>query len=286
MMSVNACRATDRGPTSPYKAPMRPTESTVIGLALITMLACADVTRGASQGVGLAIGDSILRPDNRPWSQDTLSAFIIAPNCQSCAYGEKEFDDRVQEYCEAHSWPVLYVVGVDSPAQREARELERLHRTVLRLDLKAAGLLRLPTILRVNSRGVIKSMWTGVVPRDERDKALRTLISVPNVESYDRISDEEFRTRRLPASAQLVALSSRVVSMLQQRAQQPAIIPILRLASLAPRQLLTTRDTYILCSTAEDVTQCQDAAIILARSGFRKIYAVGLPTRPITRFVQ
>ncbi len=270
---------------------MRPLQSMGIALTLILILSCKQSSqdrppafqaraRVTTQGVGLAIGDSLSRPDARPWSRDTVSAIIIAPNCHSCSNAEKEFENHVYAYCQAHSLPAFYVVAAESPVQKDLQELERLHRPVLRLDLKSVGLLRLPTILRVSSNGVIRSMWTGVAPRNERDKALRALISGPNVESYKRIRNEDFQEGRLPSDAQLLALSSRMSTTLPQHAQKPAVIPILQLAGRAPRELFITRSTYILCSTADDVLQCQDAAIILARAGFTNVYAVGLPTRP------
>lgn len=247
----------------------------MLATCLLTLLAVGTSARGkddTTPGVGVAVGDTLCRPDGKAWSAAGSYAIIIVTPCLTCA-GRGDIEDDLYDYAIRQHVPIYQVFGSGS-SQRQATAREGL--IVLRADLNSFGVSR-PTIFRVNGQGVVQSMWTGTVPGPIRASVFRSLTTGVSLEKYESMTEVDFAGRSLDERARILSLGDR--AEVKSSRQPHVVIRLNELAARSPSLLSGTREVFVLCSTASSLLKCQDAAIILSKLGFPKVVAVGIDPR-------
>ncbi len=149
------------------------------------------------------------RPGRQPWSQIGSEAFVIAASasCEACR-AAKSFDEEVFSYATAHRMPVYYVFSGSSANRNRERELVLAGRHVISVpSLQRFGLARVPSVARVDSRGVIRSRWTGAIPESGHAAIFGSVTSGRGMESYSRIESSSLNGFVSEKKAQVVAFS-------------------------------------------------------------------------------
>jgi hypothetical protein len=220
-------------------------------------------------------GDVICRHDGEPWSKAGALAFVIvtSPSTCSACRASLDFGDELCAYGRAHSIPVYYVVPNRSAADSGALEIKSTGRVVLREDLTEFGIVNLPTYLRVDNFGVIRSMWTGTVSPAAHDEITESLVSGSSLEAYQTISSDELQGYINKAEVQLLALSE------LNRRPGSKMIPFSEMDVRAHYELDSNLVTIVDCQTTLHPSQCQAAARMLVKSRFKKVVVAGLPKR-------
>jgi hypothetical protein len=231
-----------------------------------------------SEYVDAMEGDRVCRPGYEAWAKPGSQAFVIVASatCGACL-AVKSFDEEIYQYAVAHMMPVFYVLS-DKPENREReRELVSWKRSVLRVhSLLDFGLARVPTVARVDHRGVIQSRWTGTVPDGQHDAVFASLTSGRGIQTYARIASSELRSFVASRHAQVLAFSE----LNKDPTIVAKIIPPAEVYVRARRELNPDTVTVVDCGSILNPAFCQDAGINLAVAHFREVVLSGLPDRP------
>jgi hypothetical protein len=224
--------------------------------------------------VDATVGDRVCRQGGKPWAPEGSKAFVIvtSPICGACRLS-KDFSDELYAYGKRNGIPVFYVVGERSSLDLGAHEIASTGAFVLRANLSRFGIMQEPTFLRVSSEGIVESRWFGTVPAGRRKDVLNSITEGTSLESYQRAPASEFDQLLKSERIQLIALS-------EHGRPGSKLIPLNELDARWRYELNPNLRTLLDCSTAQIPVQCEDAAILLSKSGFNDVVAVGLPKRP------
>jgi hypothetical protein len=256
-----------------------------VGSTLIAGWVCLLVTSKPSRLVPTSrnfieagTGDTVCRADDKPWAAAgaTTVVLVSTSTCQVCL-ANRSFEEILYEACRLRGIPVVYVLPEVAASDDRAKELNTMGRTVLRVNLLEFGISRVPTALRVDSRGIVQSVWTGTVPLDSRGEVLDSIVSGPSLQAYQRVSPSE--------AATYAAHDYQVLALTGIRGPIPIpgermIIPANEVAARAKYELDPNRGVLVDCASARNPKSCQEAAVTLLKEHFKRVLAVGLPARP------
>jgi hypothetical protein len=199
---------------------------------------------GRAKGLEVTAGDLVCRPGGQPWSEPGSSALIIATSstCPACRVG-KPFDDEIADYWRSRGLAVFYVLAPKRENEARARELSAAGGSVIREEPRDLGIRSVPTIMRVDARGVVQSIWTGTVPESEHDAVFASLVSGSSLQGYRTVPGGAVPDYARDSNVQLLTLSP--------RGQRPGLvyktIPVNELAVRAKYELDRGRTTLLGC---------------------------------------
>jgi hypothetical protein len=186
----------------------------------------------------------------------------------------KPFSEEVFEYGHAHNIPVVYVVPSRSESDDGSAELRNRGREVLRENLGRFGIVHLPSYVRVDSQGVIQSIWTGTVSSAKHNMVFASIVSGNSLEQYKSINRNELSDYLAKEpEAQMLGLSE------IGKASGMTSLPFDELGVRAKYELDKTRPVVIDCKTALEPLACQDAGMRLVKEDFQHVVVVDLERR-------
>ncbi len=225
----------------------------------------------------LDVGGRLCLPGFLPSGVPKRSVVVVTnQQCPFCRQG-RAFQEIVVQRCLRKEIPVLYLVPAREDNDQLAHELTELRRTVIRVDLAKAGVMRVPTILTIDSAGRILSQWTGASPSAEGlERVVEELLSGGGRPRYVTLTAHELREVALrEPRAQRIALAPPSQAQVQMTAQK--VIPLAELEVRADYELDRGRPLIVDCIQGSvPPFWCQQAALTLSNRGFSNLYAAGL----------
>jgi hypothetical protein len=228
----------------------------------------------SGDAVQAVAGDVISRPDKKPWARPGARALIVvgSSRCMACT-ASKPFSEVLYGHAQSLGIPFYYVFPKDSSSDEAANALAVMGRAVIRMAPAALGVAFIPAFLRVDSRGVIESRWTGTVPEKGYDRILASLVSGRSLEDYGVIRQSDFDAYAKRPDVQVLTLSG--------IGEKPGVaakrIPAGEVMDRADYELDSNLLTLVDCATTLRAFDCQNVAMWLAKKNYRVI-AVGLPS--------
>ncbi len=259
-----------------------------VGLCLLAAIAFAGalIPFGArQQQSNQRAGD---RPDLELEGRLCIPSSAVGPNAprtvvvvvnQGCPYCRqaRAFHEILWQRCQIKGIPVVCLLPDREDNNQLADELRAAGKTVARADLRRVGIIRVPTVLAMDSAGTILGMWTGASPAGEQvESVIAELVSGQGKPRYRIVRREDFRALTLREEG--VQILSLVADPGGRRVRYAhKTIPIQELSVRADYELSRDRALYVDC-THGDVPPwwCQQALLTLASRKFTRLFAVGL----------
>jgi len=229
--------------------------------------------------VDLEPGDRICRPDGTGWSAAPNRTVLIvrSATCAACS-ADGAAEERLYERCRAARIPVAYVLPKREDQEAQAKELASAGRDVIRMDLPDLGITRTPSIVSIDSAGIIKALWIGTIPETGANALTDELLFGASAPFYQRVD----RT----TAAQVAAQDPEYQVLAFREPDSPSlprakyrIIPSSEFIVRAKYELKPNHLVFIDCDAIRSPIACQNAALQLSKSGFTRLAVIDLPRR-------
>jgi hypothetical protein len=226
-------------------------------------------------GLQAVVGDSLCRPDGQAWTAAGRIAVVIvtSPTCAACL-ASRDFASDLAAMASNSGIPIYYVFD----ATKEKDSSQPRGANTFYTNLASFGIANTPTFIRVDERGMIKSMWTGSVPQDETDRVLDSILNGKSLDAYETITASELDSRLVEngkmAGAQILAFSE----IGRRLGASTKRIPPNELDVRAEYELTRDSPVFVDCGSTLSPGDCQQSALVLKKKHF-DVVAVGLPKR-------
>ncbi len=195
---------------------------------------------------------------------------VVSRTCSYCARS-KQFHQRLIAESKRLSLPVILDLPETRGAESYIKTLANGAPVKLRSDKGFLGVPMTPTLLIVNSEGVITDMWTGLMTSDEEAMAFQRLGQGDQTTDFFKGSLSESQIGRMLEQPDVTLLDIRDRDSFGQNHRSRSVnIPFDELEVRARHELNQRALLVVDCESGVE-TPCDAADTILRERGFHKI---------------
>ena len=225
----------------------------------------------------LDVGDQMCLPEGIGGrSEQQRRVYIVSKReCPACALN-LSFEELLHRRCTTLGIPVAYVVPEDQTQDERAAGLRTMGREVVRADLGALGVRRVPSVMALDERGVVTSVWQGSVPDELAEAVLELVTRGSGAPLAAPVDVKTAQSVAKQGGAQVLAVRELSGRVREWEDLQPIIIPLTDLGVRASYELRKDAPIIVYCQDGHiSAFECQEAVLILDRLRFRPLFVLG-----------